>query len=288
LRWFNRDGTSRGVAAPAAEYLDFELSPDNRAVAVSRLDEQQNTSDIWTIDLDRRTSTRLTSDRTNDASVVWSADGGRLAFRSNRRGMSDVFHMRSNSAGAEEVLLGFGANVVVTDWSAERLVFTNTRVSAGFDIWALPNGQAQAVSVVSTPTNAVHGRLSPDGKWLAYASDESGSWQVYVQPFPPSGAKTMISAEGGSEPRWRADGEELFFMSAAHEIMSVTLPRGNPFAPGVARVLFKTRVPLTGNVYRTNYDVSNDGQRFLVNVSTGERMTTPLTMILNWPALLGR
>jgi hypothetical protein len=166
-------------------------------------------------------------------------------------------------------------------------VFSNARSTAGFDIWVWQtSGQGKPSLAVRTPLNAIHGRLSPDGRWLAYASDESGQWQVYVEPFPGSGDKRQISAEGGSEPRWRRDGRELFFLGSDMKVMSVAMPDGNGFAAGVPKPLFQTRVPLTGNPYRWNYAMSRDGQRFLVCTSVDEGRSSPLTMLLNWTAVL--
>jgi hypothetical protein len=136
----------------------------------------------------------------------------------------------------------------------------------------------------------MHGRLSPDGRWLAYASDESGEWHVWVQPFPGTGSddRKQLSATAGSEPRWRADGRELFYLGSDMRMMSVDIPQGDPFASAVAAPtpLFQVRVPLTGNIYRTNYAVSKDGQRFLVNVAVDEGLSAPLTFVFNWTALL--
>ncbi len=291
LRWFTRGGAASESLGDAASFLDFELAPHERFVAVSRVDEQQNTADIWTVDLERKVWTRLTSDRANDASALWSPDGSRIAFRSNRRGVADLYQKRSSGSAAEERWLGIGNNLVVSDWSADGqyVLFTNTSSPAGSNIWFWPtSGQEKPTLIVQRPLNAMHGRFSPDGRWLAYASDESGEWQVYVQPFPESGDRRQISAAGGSEPRWRRDGRELFFLGSDMRMMSVDIPAGNALAAGVSRALFQTRVPLTGNPYRTNYAVSRDGQRFLVNTSTAEGLSSPLTILLNWPALLRR
>jgi hypothetical protein len=131
----------------------------------------------------------------------------------------------------------------------------------------------------------MHGRLSPNGRWLAYASDETGDLQVYVQPFPPTGEKRTISPDGGSEPRWRRDGNELFYLASSNKLMSVAIPGGNAFEYGAPKPLFDVRVPLTGNPYRSNYAVTADGQRFLVNTRI-EGAPAPINVILNWTALL--
>jgi serine/threonine protein kinase len=290
LRWFDRAGRELGAIAGTSEYLDFELSPNDAAIAVSRVDEIGGNADVWTIDVARGVSTRLTTDATNDASAVWSPDGNAIVFRSNRRGNSDAFLKRAGGAGPEEHYFGEGTNLIITDWSRDGrwIVFTSTRAT-GFEVRAWPtSGQGGSVTAARTILNAVHGRLSPDGKWLAYASDESGRWQVFVEPFPSTGDRRQISAEGGSEPRWRRDGQELFYLNSDMKMMSVSLPGGNALAPGVTQVLFQTAVPLTGNPYRSNYAVTADGKRFLVNVRLGANTLSTLNVIQNWPALLGQ
>ena len=288
LRWFSRDGAMLGTVASFAEYLDFELSPDGGTLAFTRVDNVQTLADVWTLDLERRLETRITNDPMNDASTVWSPEGAELAFRSNRHGNSDLFRVRATGGGVEEEWLAMRSNLILTDWSGANghIVMTNTGPS-GFGIWTWDQkpGSEPRLTIQSRG-NAAQGKMSPDGRWLAYASDESGRWQVYVQPFPPTGAQQQVSVNGGSEPRWRQDGHELFFLSPSHQIMSAKVAGGKVFSASVPVILFQTRVPLTENVYRRNFAVSRDGQRFLVNVSRGEAMTEPLTVILNWPRLL--
>jgi hypothetical protein len=293
LRWFTRTGTALSVVTEPADYLDFALAPDERSLAISRVDPQQNTADVWTIDLERRVRTGLTTDRSNDASPLWSPDGRTIAFRSNRRGTTDLYRTRPSGGSPEERWFAVeGANLVGTDWSVDgrQVLITNGSTSRGFTIWTWDTSNQEARLVVQTPLNAMHGRLSPDGRWLAYASDDSGGWQVYVQTFPGTGQddRKQLSADGGSEPRWRRDGGELFFLGTDMRLMSVDIPDGNPLAAPAAKPLFQTRVPLTGNLYRSNYLVSRDGQRFLVNVAVKEGLASPLTMLLDWQALIPR
>ena len=236
LRWFTRNGTAQDTVTPLGEYLDFELSPDERTLAFSLVDDVQSMGDVWTMDLQGRVASRITNDPMNDASVIWSPDGSQLIFRSNRHGNSDIYRTRASGTSREELWLANNSNLILTDWSASngQVVLTNIGQASGFDIWAWDRAAGSTPKrTIQTRANAAHGKVSPDGRWLAYASDESGQWQVYVQPFPPSGEKKQISAGGGSEPRWRHDGRELFFLSAAHEMMSVPIPGGDASAAGV-------------------------------------------------------
>jgi Tol biopolymer transport system component len=181
LRWYDRKGAALDTVGIIGGFLDFELSPDERSLAVSRLDEQVNAADVWTVDLARNVWSRLTTDRSNDASVLWSPDGTRLVFRSNRRGLTDAFQKRPSGSAPEEIWFGVGSNLITSDWTedGQYVVFTNTRAVSGFDIWARPTtGNADPTLLVRSSLNAIHGRVSPDGRWLAYASDESGQWEV--------------------------------------------------------------------------------------------------------------
>jgi Tol biopolymer transport system component len=286
LRWFDRAGAMLGAVTPEAEYLNFELSPDERLVAMSRVDPQPNSADIWLLDLNRKITSRFTTDRLHDASPLWSPDGGRIVFRNNRRGTTDLYQKRSSGAGADELLLSTGSTLIASDWSTDGryIVFTDTNPVTGFDIWVWPTADGQKPTLaVRTPLNEMHGRLSPDGRWMAYASDESGELQVYVQPFPATGDKKQISSNGGAEPRWRRDGNELFYLASNRALMSVSIPAGSAFNAGVPQALFDTRAPLIGNPYRSNYSVIASGQRFLVNTRL-EETPSPITVVLNWTA----
>jgi Tol biopolymer transport system component len=288
LRWFDRSGTPAGTVGTAGEYLDFEISPDERSVAASRVDPQISTADVWLFDLARNVPTRFTVDSKNDASAMWSPDGSTVVFRTNRRGMTDLFQKRASGTEPEKALVEANANLISSDWSADGkwIVYTRTASTTGFDIFVWPtDGSGKPQLAVHTTQNAMHGRLSPNGRWIAYASDEAGELQVYIEPFPGTGEKRRVSPDGGSEPRWRRDSNELFYLAANEQLMSVAIPGGNAFNYGVAQRLFDARVPLTGNPYRSNYAVTADGKRFLVNTRI-DAVPAPINVIINWPALL--
>jgi Tol biopolymer transport system component len=288
LRWFDRSGSPAGSVGTLADYIDFELSPNERTVVVSRLDPKLKSADIYLLDLARNVFEPVTKDPRHDASALWSPDGTRIVFRSNRRGYTELYQKRPSGTEPEQIVLNAGTNVITSDWSLDgkSIVYTKTSLTGGFDIWVWPvHGDAKPQSAVDTGLNAMHGRLSPNGRWLAYASDEFGQLQVYVQPFPATGEKRQISSDGGSEPRWRRDGNELFYLASSNKLMSVQIPGGNAFDFGVPKVLFDTHVPLMGNPYRSNYAVTANGQRFLVNTRL-EDTPSSISIIHNWTALL--
>jgi Tol biopolymer transport system component len=234
LRWFDRSGKAGESVGAPADYIDFELSPNERTVAVSRVDPESSSGDVWPIDLARNVSTRFTFDPENDASALWSPDGERVIFRSNRNGNTELFQKRASGTEPEQLILDAGANLIDSDWAPDgkSIVYTKTSSAAGFDIWVWPIGHdTRPQLAVHTTRSAFHGRLSPNGRWLAFASDESGDSQVFVQPFPPTGEKRQISPDGGSEPRWRRDGNELFYIASRKQLMSVRIPGGEHSTP---------------------------------------------------------
>ena len=206
------------------------------------------------------------------------------AHRLRRRGSA-----APRSSLPEVTILDSGNSLTPTDWSRDdqQIVFSSTTsAAAGFRIWSwFIDGRSPPQVVVDTSQNAMHGHLSPDGRWLAYASDESGLLQVYVQPHPNNGERRQISRDGGGEPRWRGDGQEPFYLATDGKLMSISVPGGNAFDPRAPQALFDARVPLAGSPYRMNYTVTSDGKRFLVNTRV-EDTVSPINVVLNWTAIL--
>jgi Tol biopolymer transport system component len=199
---------------------------------------------------------------------------------------ADLFVKPSSGAGAEELLLQSSSTKAPLGWSLDGrfLMYHTAEPKAGWDVRALPMmGDRKPVSVANTAFEERNGQFSPDGRWVAYQSNESGRFEIYVQPFPGPGGKWQVSTAGGIDPRWRADGKELFFVAPDTTLMAVSVQAsGSTFEPGTPMTLFQTRMVVGGiaNLYH-QYAVSRDG-RFLVNVRADESTATPLTLILNW------
>jgi Tol biopolymer transport system component/predicted Ser/Thr protein kinase len=285
LTWFDRTGkTVSVVAEPVNTSFNCELSPDGRRVAVYR--NIQSNTDVWLIDVLRSTAQRATFDAAVDSQPVWSPDSTRIAFASNRKGTYNLYIKSTSGASADELLLESPHINLPMHWSPDGrlLLYTDSDPKTGWDLWALPiTGDHKPVPVANTPFEERGGQFSPDGHWVAYQSNETGQFEIYVQPFPGPGYRSQVSRAGGTDPRWRHDGKELFFMSPDAKVMAATVQAsGATFEAAVPVVLFQTRVATGGNFnLKQQYDVSRDG-RFLINQTVEESTTTPITLILNW------
>ena len=288
LTWFDRAGKVVGVAgepdASAPQWL--ELSPDDRRVAMSR--QVQLAPSIWLLDLLRSAMTRLTFDPVADIVPVWSPDGMRIAFASNRAGAYNLYLKPSNWSGAEARLLDSPNNQVPQTWSPDGrwLAYYEVNPATGRDLWALDMTSPDHTTrvVANTPAEEVLAVLSPDGRWVAYQTNESGRFEVVVQPFPEAGGKWQVSTAGGVAPRWSADGKELYFLAPDATMMAVTVTAaGASFDAGRPVALFPTRIVNGGTVTqnRAEYAVARDG-RFLINQTVGDATAAPITLILNW------
>lgn len=290
-----RGGVLQRVGA-TGEYMHPRLSPDGGRIAVAQLDPQISTQDLWLIDASRGdTTTRLTFSSQSERFPTWAPDGRRLAFSAQGgRGLSDVFVASSVDVSDARMIVGGpprdeaerGGRLTnfATDWTADgsTLVFLAQRAKTNFDIDLLDLATGQARVFLSTPFVEVDAQVSKDMRWLAYASDESGRQEVYVRPFPQGSGKWQVSGSGGRQPRWRADGRELFYMAPDGTVMAVPLTASATFSPSVPVPLFATQVPERSPQFGRDYDVTGDGQRFLVNQATGTQ--SHATVVLNWTA----
>jgi Tol biopolymer transport system component len=299
LTWFDRQGNIQGNAGNPAPYYSpdaLALSPDETKVATRIRDAQTGNRDIWVLDTVRNTRTRLTSNPAMDDYPVWSPDAKRIAFASNRDGQFDLYQKDSSGAGEEEVLLRSDHNKYPQDWSlgGRFLLYSDHDPKTKLDLWLLPlSGDRKPIPFLRTEFNEAQGKFSPDGRWIAYRSDKSGRPEVYVRPSPERGGgdtEWTISNGGGTEPRWRRDGKELFYFTGEGTLVAVEVrTSGTTFKAGIAKPLFDTRIvggdtPVLFGTPGYYWDVSGTGKRFLINTATQESGLAPITVVLNWTA----
>jgi serine/threonine protein kinase len=303
MAWFDRQGKQVEAVGPAGNYRGIDLAPDGKRVAVHRHDG--NGGDIWVTDLSRSTTSRFTFDASQEnQSPIWSPDGMRIAYASFRNGKSGLYQKLANNAGTEERLIESDSPIVPVSWSPDgrSIVYAVTDPKTDRDLWMLPlTGDRKPSPLIQTPFTESHGQISPDGKWLAYYSNETGRSEVYVQPFPGGAGKWQISTSGGQFPRWRRDGRELFYMSQASggKVTAVDVrSSGSTFEAGSPRDLFDspyvnlthTSTGFGAGPYHT-FVVSADGQRFLIPhppSSDATGLTMPIAVVENWAAGLGK
>jgi Tol biopolymer transport system component len=291
LVWMDRAGRLMRALGPPDEnaLLYPEPSPDGQRVVVQRT--IQGNMDIWQVDAARGIPSRLTFDANVDSTALWSPDGSRLVFRSNRDGVYDLYEKPTTGTDDEQRLFASSEDKIPSDWSPDGrvLLYVNENNKTGRDLWALPiqsQGVGTPFPLVRTRFAEDQGQFSPDGRWMAYRTNESGRDEIYVQAFPGPGGKARISTEGGSQPRWRRDGKELFFVAPDNRLMAVPLALpSNGQAPnvGAPAALFAPRLTARGTP-KHQYAVAPDGQRFLMVVSADEAIASPITIVQNWLA----
>jgi Tol biopolymer transport system component len=294
LMWFDRSGRLIRNVGQSVTYNSPALSPDEQTIAVERFEPDGHSEGLWLIDTARDVPTRFTSSPTFDAGPVWSADGARIVFESPRDTGPYLYQKSVSGKGGEELLLKSSA-AYANDWSRDGrfLVYSNRDPNTQEDLWLLPMSGARAdhepKPFLQTPDNELNGQFSPDGRWLAYESDESGTSEVYVRSFPEADAKQRVSVNGGRGPRWRGDGSELFYLAPDGTLMAANTKPAAAFQTRTPVALFKTRTPgvsaADNRGANPNYIVTRDGQRFLINTVTEEH-SVPTTIVLNWPAAL--
>ena len=287
LVWFSRSGQEGAhVGDPSRTLSEPSLSPDGTRVAMYRSVDAN--PDIWLLDTARGVMNRFTSDPADDVFPVWSPDGGRIVFSSNRSGIHDLYQKSLTGDRDEELLLSTPQAKVATDWSFDGrfLLFNNRNAKSGVDILALTlEGKRKIFPVVQTAFDEQNAQFSPDGKWIAYQSNESGRADIYIQPFPGPGTKSLISTMGGSQVRWAHAGKELFYVARDGRLMSVPIRFAPQGAPDIGSPAALFAPPLGGAVhqgdFRHQYMVSHDSQQFLV-ATVEEGGLSPITLIVNW------
>jgi Tol biopolymer transport system component len=267
-------------------YGNVFLAPHGRSVAVDKTDMGSLNIDIWTYELQRDSAKRLTFDPAIDAVPVWSPDASRLVFSSNRQLLFGLYVKDSDGAHDEKSIVQEELADIPSDWSRDGKYILYCR---GTDLWFVTFPELKSSQFLQAPSVLSNGQFSPDGKWVAYASNETGKWQIYVTSFPEGRGKWQVSTGGGEQPRWRGDGKELFYLSLDRKMMAAPVTTGTHFDAGAPVVLFQStpRQPVMVHDLFV-YDVSRDGQRFLINTQVKQADTAPMSVILNWPAKLGK
>jgi Tol biopolymer transport system component len=259
------------------------LSPDENEAAAVRRDPATGINQLWQVDLRRDLLSRMASGPENINQPLWAPAGDDVVFSSG----GNLYRRAAHGTGLGTLLLQKSAEPMWAHaWSRDGRFLVYTTVNeTSWDLWLLPlveNGKP--TPLVRTPFNEGQANISPDGRWLAYSSDETGSFEIYVQTFPTSaGQPHRISTGGGMEPQWRADGRELFYLSTDGKLMSVDVRIGAAFEAGDPRPLFPARV---AGIARNHYVVARDGSRFLINTMPEPTTATPITVVMNWTNLL--
>ncbi len=295
LTWVDRSGRRTGTLGEPDDdgLLNPTLSPLGDRVAVQRT--SQGNQDVWTLDRSAL-PTRITFDRAAEGFPVWSPDGHRLAFRSNRQTAFDLYETSANGGGTGQALLESPQTKFPLDWSSDGrfLLYRVLDTKTGNDLWALPlTGKGEPFAIVNTQFEENNGEIAPGARWVAYDSNETGRFEIYVQSFPGSGRKWQISTGGGIAPRWRRDGRELFYIAPDGALMSVPIhPSADEQALERSTPVRLFRVPIayggaiqSGNI-RQQYAVALDGQHFLINATTDDTLAPPITIVQNWTANL--
>ena len=289
LTWLDRSGTVSSRVGDPAPYSDLALSPDGTRVASFHADAQ---FDIWLYEFARGVSTRFTFAPSVERYPVWSPDRSRIVFASNRGGHFDLYWKASDGTGEDELLFKSDQDKIPTSWSRDGrfLLFTSIDPKTSDDIWVLPlEGDPKPLPFLRTEFYERQGSFSPDGRWVAYTSTESGEFEIYVRPFSPpdaaasssAGGKWQISKAGGREPLWRGDSKELFYVATDGKAMAIEVTANPAFQAGIPQPLFNV-APNASNL-----QVTPDGKRFLTAAPPQQASAEiPITVLLNWQALL--
>jgi Tol biopolymer transport system component len=283
LEWFDRNGKEAGMVGKPDVYANIDLAPNGKFVALDK--SEMGNQDVWIYDLQSETTKRMTFDPAIDAMPVWSPDGKRVVFASSRKQTFDLYLKTTDGAQEEKAIeAAAGEDKFPSAWSRDGKYILYTR---GTDLWFLTFPELEGQLFLKAPSAMKNGQFSPDGKWVAYASNESGKWEIYVTSFPDAHGKWEVSNGGGDQPRWRGDGKELFYLTADGKIMAAAVKEGANFNAAAPAALFQaSERALVATSEQVEYDVSQDGQRFLINTYVRNGEIQSMTVVLNWDAEL--
>ena len=283
LTWFDRNGKPVGTTGAPGSYGNARLSPDGRRVAVDQTNPDGRNVDILILEPDGVAPTRLTFDPSAHSTPIWSPNGKQILFSWNRKFGAQLYLKPTDGSGSEEEAADLGAGFPVNTWDWSR-DGKYVLVRKGNELWYLSWPERVARPLLQAKWTVQNAQFSPDGRWMAYTSNETGSTEIYVSPFPSANGKWQVSSAGGEEPRWRQDGKELFYLSAEGKMMAVAVTKGASFKAEAPVALFQTqrrRQPISSFAV-FSYDVSGDGQRFLIITKVDEASAAPLSVFLNW------
>ena len=283
--WMDRMGKRLGTVGAPGRIASPVISPDGKTILYSLFNVAGDASDLWLMDMARGVPSRGTFRSGISADGIWSRDGSTIVFQSDNL---FIYRKPANGTGKEELLWNSGINNRPQDWSRDGKFVVYMSMSGGatgYGLWLLPmEGDHKPVPYLLTSFNQGDAQFSPDGKWMAYASNESGQPQVYVQAIPANGAKWQVSPAGGTQPRWRGDGKELFYISSDQKLMAVSVKSGAAFEAGAPQPLFELDPVFPPMGGRFAYQPAADGQRFLVLSAAGSNVAPPINVVLNWQA----
>jgi len=288
MAWFDRSGHNLGIAGQPNIYSSPALSPDGTRLAAAV--GEHGKTDIWIYDLKRGTASRLTFNPAYDVNPIWSADGRRVLFTSDRSGTWDIYQKAADGLeSTQPVFRSAGQDKALNDVTSDGryAMYDTAGGSAGTQLWVVPLfGDRKPFPFVQGNFGAASAQFSPNGRYVAYSSNETGRAEVYVQTFPQHTGRWAISTAGGAEPMWRRNGKELFYVTPDEKLMAVDVDTTSAaFQAGIPRELFQTQlVPLS--YWRNIYVPSPDGQRFLMITPIGQGKQDPMTVVVNWPTLL--
>ncbi len=289
LVWVDRTGRQLQTIGPPGDYLQPAMNPDETRIVVDGRTGNAVGADLWILDAVRGTTSRFTYGSGSESAGIWSPDGTRIVYRASGPGGATVLSRDALGTTEPVPVVPDSVSGVPTDWSADgrTLLLQRQSPGSGWDVWAWDlEGKEDPVPVAATRFVEAQGRFSPDGRWVAYTSNESGNLEIYVRSYPGVGGKWQISTGGGSEPFWRGDGKELYYLSLDQTLMSVSVDTGSGFRAGRPQALF--RAPVSSNyATRNRYQPAADGERFLLLMRARAGLE-PVTLVLNWTAEAGR
>ena len=292
LVWRDRKGNELGSVGKPDVYGNVTLAPNGRAVAFDKTDVENHNTDVWTYDFDRDSLKRLTFDPAINADPVWSPDGKRIMFASSRSGLFRLY-LKNVDGSEDEKLLPMASSddsdEYPTSWSPDIRNFLYERDGEGPSLWVGELPEMKTHVLLKGPENRKNGEFSPDGKWMAYTSNEGGKWEIYVTSFPGLQGKWQLSNNGGTQPRWRGDGKELFYLAADGKMMASPVTTGEHFDAGTPLPLFQAnaRQEVAGSEL-VMYDVTQNGERFLINTQMEKPERQAMMVVLDWSAVLDK